>query len=66
VHPVDIEAQAAALYQGLFMAEPERRDRHELCVATIRDAAWAQPINATAGPTPLMVAASPGFVEGVR
>jgi trehalose 6-phosphate synthase len=38
VHPVDIEAQADALHEGLFMAEPERRERHTACVEAIRRA----------------------------
>jgi trehalose 6-phosphate synthase len=43
VHPVDIEAQADALYEGLFMDDVERRDRHDACVEAIRRAdlsAW--------------------------
>jgi len=36
VHPVDIEQQADALYQGLFMSASERRRRHQACVDVVR------------------------------
>jgi trehalose 6-phosphate synthase len=36
VHPVDIEQQADALYEGLFMPEPERERRRRGCVEVIR------------------------------
>ncbi len=36
VHPVDIEQQADALYEGLFMPPGERRRRREGCVNVIR------------------------------
>lgn len=36
VHPVDIEQQADALYQGLFMPMRERRRRRKACVEVIR------------------------------
>jgi trehalose 6-phosphate synthase len=37
VHPIDIEEQAAALFEALFMPARERRARKEGCVRVIRE-----------------------------
>lgn len=42
VHPVDIEQQADALYEGLFMSLQERRRRREGCVEVIRRTGLAE------------------------
>ncbi|MDQ3896684.1 MAG: trehalose-6-phosphate synthase [Actinomycetota bacterium] len=36
VHPFDIQQQADAFYEALFMDAGERRERHEKCEATVR------------------------------
>jgi trehalose 6-phosphate synthase len=36
IHPVDIEQQADALYEGLFLPPPERHRRRDACVEIIR------------------------------